>query len=117
MATYSGGLLWKEKVAVPYTMLGCKWVVTSCGLSLSSSYVTAYQLVEMKDWHGPIYVYGATDTDWFNRVRVTQQRWYGFRVCVEDDPITEYVLGRKRVFKREPYPKAAPTGAQWEVME
>ena len=115
--TYSGGSLWSEQVFPPTKWMGELFVCTSMGLSHSRSWCVCYSLQKMEEWDGPVYVYGATDEDWFRRVRITGQNWYGFRVSVVGLPASEYVLNRKLMFVREPYPKARPSGQNYMGME
>ncbi len=117
ISTFSGSILRVEQVRNPVKIWGEMFVCTSLGLSHSNNWATCYSLNKIEEWSGPVHVYGATDEEWYKRVQVTKQHWYGFRVFVEnDDSGQEYVLGRKSVFIREPYPKAKTNGQNYRGM-
>jgi len=116
--TYSGEILHRELINRPVRHLGEYYVCTSMKMSHSQSWCVCYSVVEISEWNGPVHIFGATDEEWFRRVKVTGQNWYGFRVCVaSDDSGAEYILGRKIMFTRPSLPKARVHGQNFMGMK
>ena len=115
--TYSGDMLWSETINVPVKWCGEFWACTSFGRSHSYSYAVCYSVVPLVGWDGPVHVHGAVDEEWAKRAKATGLNWYGFRVHVDEDKsATEFVLGRKLIFVKQPNPKAQENGQNYMNM-
>lgn len=109
VATYSGRLLWYEKIMPPIVWEDRQWVVTSMMLSHSYSWANLYEVVPLADWDGEVFVYGCYDEQWISEREKSGLFWHGVLVQTVDAP-DQYVLSAKIKWTREKQPRSAKQG-------
>tara|TARA_R110000824_G_scaffold120382_3_gene275619 strand:- start:10340 stop:10738 length:399 start_codon:yes stop_codon:yes gene_type:complete len=107
--TFSGRLLWYEKIKEPIAWEGRHWVVTTMMLSHGTSWANLYEVVPIADWDGDVYVFGCFDEQWIEERARSGLFWHGVKVQIENEPL-EYVLAAKVRWQREKQPKPPETG-------
>ena len=109
METYSGRLLWHERIKQPLKWESRQWVVTSMMLSHSYSWANLYEVVPLSDWVGDVYVFGCFDEKWIAERDRSGLFWHGVLVQPEESA-EQFVLSTKVHWVREKQPKAKPEG-------
>ena len=107
--TYSGRLLWYEKIKPPISWEGRQWVVTSMMLSHSYSWANLYEVVPLSEWDGEVFVYGCYDELWISEREKSGLFWHGVLVQTIDSP-DQYVLSAKIKWLREKQPRSLKQG-------
>ena len=109
MESYSGRLLWSEKIKEPRRWEDRYWVVTSMMLSHSQSWANLYEVVPLAEWVGDVYVFGCFDDKWIMERDRSGLFWHGVLVQTEESS-EQFVLSTKVHWVREKQPKAKKQG-------
>lgn len=107
--TYSGRLLWYERIKPPLKWEGRDWVVTTMMLSHGTSWANLYEVVPIREWDGDVYVFGCFDEQWIEERARSGLFWHGVKVQIEGVP-DEFVLAAKIHWRREKQPKPPELG-------
>lgn len=110
--TYSGRLLWHERIKPPIKWEGRLWVATSMMLSHSYSWINLYEVIPLDQWEGEVFVFGCFDEQWIEDRSKSGLFWHGVLVQIEDHP-DQMVLSTKVQWVREKQPKPPKDGQKF----
>ena len=109
LGTFSGRLLWHERIRKPITWEERQWVVTSMMLSHSHSWANLYEVVPLREWVGEVFIFGCYDEQWMEERERSGLFWSGVMVQVQGGA-EQFVLSNKVHWIRERPPKPPSRG-------